>query len=123
MFHMGWFNFRLCDTLSKDIKNRIDLSTANLCVEGLDLLKQVAENDNIRILFIGQNSMSLLGEMHEKGIGTKPSRYLAADWHIKSARASHEYGHREAAIRSLESALNLVPDHPAGLELRAVIFR
>ena len=70
-----------------------------------------------------RGAMSMLGEMHRDEIGTRPSRYLAADWFIQSSRQRATNGDREGAIRALEEALSLVPEHPAGVELRAILLK
>lgn len=120
MHGMGWYFSQTCLHLEKQSPG---WGKSTICVESFLWLKQLSENNSLRSTYIGQSSMRMLGEMYEKGIGTNASRYLAADWYIKAARAINDYGRREDAIRALEAALTLVPDHPAGLELRTLILR
>lgn len=120
MFNFGWYRYQLCGTGKKQ---GIDVSSAPMCAQALDDLKAVAENPKISILFIAPASMSMLGEMYRDGIGTTPSRYLAADWFVKSAKQRNANGDREGAIRALEEVLNAVPEHPAAIELRATILK
>jgi TPR repeat protein len=119
MFNWGWYRHQLCSTGKKQ---GVDVSSAPMCAQALDDLKAVAENPKISILYIAPASMSILGEMYRDGIGTKPSRYLAADWFVKSAKQRNVNGDREGAIRAMEDALNVVPDYPAAIELRALIL-
>jgi TPR repeat protein len=67
--------------------------------------------------------MSMVGEMYRDGIGARPSRHLAADWFVKSAKQRNANGDREGAIRALEEAFNVAPDHPAAIELRASMLK
>lgn len=120
MFNYGWYRYQLCGTGKKQ---GIDVSSASMCAQAFDDLKAVAENTKISILFIAPASMSMLGEMYRDGIGTRPSRYLAADWFVKSAKQRNANGDREGAIRALEEALNAVPEHPAAIELRATLLK
>ena len=94
-----------------------------MCAQAIDDLKAVAENTKISILYISPASMSLLGEMYRDGIGARPSRYLAADWFVKSAKQRNANGDREGAIRALEEAFNVVPEYPAAIELRASMLK
>lgn len=120
MFNFGWYRYQFCGILKKQ---GTDVSSVPMCAQALDDLKAVAENPKIRILFIAPASMSMLGEMHRDGIGTRPSRFLAADWFVKSAKQRSANGDREGAIRALEDALNVVPEHPAAVELRATFLK
>lgn len=120
MFNWGWYRYQLCVTGKN---NGIDVAIAPVCTQALDDLKAVAENSKISILFISPASMSLLGEMYRDGIGTRSSRYLAADWFVKSAKQRQVNGDREGAIRALEEAFNVVPEFPAAIELRASILK
>lgn len=120
MFNWGWYRYQLCG-IGK--KQGIDVSSAPVCAQALGDLKAVAENTKISILYISPASMSMLGEMYRDGVGTKPSRYLAADWFVKSAKQRHTNGDREGAIRALEEALNSIPEYPDAIELRASMLR
>lgn len=120
MFNWGWYRYQLCVTGKN---NGIDVAIAPVCKQALDDLKAVAENSKISILFISPASMSLLGEMYRDGIGARSSRYLAADWFVKSAKQRQVNGDREGAIRALEEAFNAVPEFPAAIELRASILK
>ena len=120
LFNWGWYRHQLCG-IGK--KNGVDTSSAPFCTQALDDLKAVAENSKISILYISPASMSTLGEMYRDGIGTKPSRYLAADWFVKSAKQRNANGDREGAIRALEEALSVAPDYPAAIELRASMLK
>jgi hypothetical protein len=120
MYNFGWYRFQICSTLKKQ---NTDVSNAPMCAQALDDIKAVAENIKISTLFIAPDSMSMLGEMYRDGIGTKPSRFLAADWFVKAAKQKSTNGDREGAIRSLEDAVNIVPDLPAAIELRATLLK
>jgi hypothetical protein len=120
LFKWGWYRYQLCG-IGK--KQGIDVSSSPMCAQALGDLKAVAENTNIRTLYISPASMSMLGEMHRDGIGARPSRYLAADWFVRSARQRNANGDREGAIRALEEAFNVVPDHPAAIELRGSLLK
>lgn len=120
MFNYGWYRYQLCGTGKKQ---GIDVNRTPMCAQALDDLKAVAENTKISILFIAPASMSILGEIYRDGIGTRPSRYLAANWFVKSAKQRNANGDREGAIRALEEALNAVPEHPAAIELRATLLK
>jgi TPR repeat protein len=120
LFNWGWYRYYLC---GEGKKQGIDVSRAPLCTQALDDLKAVAENSKVSILYISPASMTILGEMYRDGIGIKPSRYLAADWFVKSAKQRNANGDREGAIRALEEALSVVPDYPAAIELRASMLK
>jgi len=49
--------------------------------------------------------------------------YIAADWYIKAGNQLRENGDRDAALRAMEKALNLVPDHPQAMRLREALLR
>jgi hypothetical protein len=120
MFNWGWYRYQICGTGKKQ---GINVSSAPMCAQALDDLKAVAENTKISILYISPASMSMLGEMYRDGIGARPSRYLAADWFVKSAKQRNANGDREGAIRALEEAFNVVPEYPAAIELRASMLK
>ena len=119
MFHWGWYNFGFC---SFGKKQGVDVSSAQMCVQAFDHLKAVAKNPKISISYIAPAAMSMLGEMYRDGIGAEPSRYLAAEWFVKSAKQRSVNGDREGAIRAMEDALNVVPDYPAAIEFRTLIL-
>ncbi len=120
MFNYGWYRYQLCSTYKN--KNA-DISSAPMCVEALNDLKAVAENPKISILFIAPASMSMLGEMYRDGIGTKSSRFLAAEWFVKSAKQRNLNDDREGAIRALEDALDVAPEYPAAIEFRETLLK
>jgi tetratricopeptide (TPR) repeat protein len=64
-----------------------------------------------------------IARMYENGFGVMPSKLVAAEWFVKSADQYHKQGARDDALTSLELALNLVPDHPAGLRLRSAMLK
>lgn len=120
MFNFGFYRYQICTIVKAQ---GMDASGAPMCTQAFDDIKAVAENEKIRIIYMSPASMSLLGEMYLNGIGTKPSRYLAADWYIKSAKQQEANGDREGSIRALEEALNIIPDHPVALQLRARLLK
>lgn len=119
-YYWSWYRYQLCIIIKKQ---GVDVIGAPMCAQALDDLKAVAENAKISILFIAPASMSILGEMYRDGIGTKPSRYLAAEWFVRSAKQRSANGDREGAIRALEDALNVAPEYPAAIELRALMLK
>jgi len=64
-----------------------------------------------------------IGTMYEKGWGVTKSNYLSAEWFIKAANKHISDGEREGALVSIEAALNVVPDHPAALRLKAQLLK
>ncbi|MDP3650484.1 MAG: hypothetical protein Q8R67_02260 [Rhodoferax sp.] len=120
MFNFGWYRNQFC-VITK--KQGIDVTTAPMCVEAVEDLRAVAENPKIASLFISPAAMTMLGEMHRDGIGTRLSRYLSADWFVKSAAQREKNGDRDGAIRAMEDALNVVPDHPTANELRTRLLK
>lgn len=120
MFNFGWYRNQICITAKKQ---GIDVVSAAMCVQAAEDLKAVAENPKIASLSIATAAMTMLAEMHRDGVGTRPSRYLSADWFVKSATQREKNGDREGAIRSMEEALNLVPDHPTATELRTRLLK
>lgn len=116
MFWRGWYQFQWCNEGGKiGLKN---LDAAPACVDAFELVKRVAENEKIKILWFTTAAMDLVGEMYEKGIGVRKSKYVAADWYIKAAKQKNQNQQREGALNSMEKALDLVPDHPGALTLR-----
>jgi TPR repeat protein len=120
MFNYGWYRYQTC-VFAK--RQGVDVVSAPMCTQAREDLKAVAENTKISILYIAPAAMSFLGEMHRDGIGTRPSRYLAADWFVQSAKQRIRNGDREGAIRAMEDALTAVSDHTAALELRAALLK
>jgi hypothetical protein len=121
LFNWGWLNFQICRNANRSVIK--DVSQSPICTQALKHLKAVADNPKIRVLYIAQKAMSILGDMHREGIGTQPSRFLSAEWYLRAAKAHSDYGDRESALRALEAALNTVPDYPAAIELRAQLLR
>jgi hypothetical protein len=63
-----------------------------------------------------------IGRLYEHGFGVTPSKLVAAEWYVKSADQHNKFKDRDNALTALESALNLVPDHPAGLRMRKAML-
>jgi hypothetical protein len=51
------------------------------------------------------------------------SKLVASEWYVKSADQYIKQKARDEALTAVESALNLVPDHPAALRLRKVMLK
>jgi tetratricopeptide (TPR) repeat protein len=64
-----------------------------------------------------------IGRLYEHGFGVTPSKLVAAEWYVKSADQHNKFKDRDNALTALESALNLVPDHPAGLRMRRAMLK
>lgn len=120
MFYYGWYRYQHCGTFNKE---GLDVSSALMCIKAFEDVKAVAQNEKIRVLFESTAAMSMLGEMYSEGIGTRQSKYLAADWFIKSARQQAANGNRDGAVRALEDALNVAPRHPGAIELQGELLR
>jgi TPR repeat protein len=71
---------------------------------------------------IGDASVNI-ARIYENGFGVTPSKLVAAEWYVKAANQHSMKNDREEALTAIESALNLVPDHPAGLRLRKQMLR
>ena len=120
MFYYGFYRYQIC-IMGK--KQGLDVSSAPMCTQAFEDIKTFAENEKIKILFMSPSSMSILGGMYSGGIGTKRSKYLAAEWFIKSAKQWEANGDRENAIRTLEDAMNEVPDYPEAIKLRKKLLK
>jgi tetratricopeptide (TPR) repeat protein len=64
-----------------------------------------------------------IARLYESGFGVTPSKLAAAEWYVKSADQYNRVKSRDEALTSVESALNLVPDHPAALRLRKAMLK
>ncbi len=64
-----------------------------------------------------------IARLYENGFGVTPSKLAAAEWYVKSADQYNKEKSRDEALTSVESALNLVPDHPAALRLRKAMLK
>ena len=64
-----------------------------------------------------------IGRLYENGFGVLPSKLVAAEWYVKSADQYNKEKNRDEALTSLESALNLVPDHPTAIRLRKAMLK
>lgn len=64
-----------------------------------------------------------IARVYENGFGVTRSKFVAAEWYVKSADQYNKQNSRDEALTALESALNLVPDHPSALRLRKVMLK
>ena len=64
-----------------------------------------------------------IARLYENGFGVTPSKLAAAEWYVKSADQYNKEKSRDEALTAVESALNLVPDHPAALRLRKAMLK
>jgi tetratricopeptide (TPR) repeat protein len=64
-----------------------------------------------------------IGKIYQNGLGVTPSKFVAAEWFVKSADQFNKEKSRDEALTALESALNLVPDHPGALRLRKAMLK
>jgi TPR repeat protein len=64
-----------------------------------------------------------VARLYENGFGVTPSKLAAAEWYVKSAEQYNKEKSRDEALTAVESALNLVVDHPAALRLRKTMLK
>lgn len=64
-----------------------------------------------------------IARLYQNGFGVTPSKLVAAEWYVKSANQYTKQNDRDEALTAVESALNLVPDHPAALRLRKTMLK
>jgi len=64
-----------------------------------------------------------IARLYENGFGVAPSKLAASEWYVKSAEQYNREKARDEALTAVESALNLVPDHPAALRLRNAMLK
>lgn len=64
-----------------------------------------------------------IARLYENGFGVTQSKLAAAEWYVKSAEQYNKEKSRDEALTAMESALNLVPDHPAALRLRKAMVK
>lgn len=64
-----------------------------------------------------------IARLYENGFGVTPSKLAAAEWYVKSAEQYNKEKSRDEALTAVESALNLVADHPAALRLRKAMLK
>ena len=64
-----------------------------------------------------------IARMYENGFGVTSSKLAAADWYVKSATQYNKGRSRDEALTAVESALNLVPDHPVALRIRKAMLK
>lgn len=64
-----------------------------------------------------------IARLYENGFGVTPSKLAAAEWYVKSAEQYNRDKSRDEALTAVESALNLVADHPAALRLRKAMLK
>lgn len=64
-----------------------------------------------------------IAKIYQNGLGVTPSKFVAADWYVKSADQYNKEKSRDEALTALESALNIVPDHPGALRLKKAMLK
>jgi tetratricopeptide (TPR) repeat protein len=64
-----------------------------------------------------------IARLYQNGFGVTPSKLVAAEWYVKAANQYTKQNDRDDALTAVESALNLVPDHPAALRLRKAMLK
>lgn len=64
-----------------------------------------------------------IARLYENGFGVTPSKLAAADWYVKAAEQYNREKSRDETLTAVESALNLVADHPAALRLRKALLK
>lgn len=104
-YYYGLYELQICVA----VKN-VD-TTHDICKSAMKSFK-VAVNDN------DPRVMRMIGLMYKDGLGVEASKYVAVDWLLKAAKEYRIENIREGALRALEEALNLLPDHPETLKFR-----
>jgi len=113
-FYFGLHEMQICMVLNE---NKELAHTSNkVCSDAIDSFKIAAEANDPR-------SMRAIGISFKEGLGVTTSKYVAAEWFVRSAKQYNVEHLRDNALSALEEALNLVPDHPSALELRKELIR
>lgn len=115
-FYFGIRNWKYCQVLQEIDKGQLGYKTADCWKESLDSFK-VASAAKIPAATFN------IARMYESGFGVITSKYVAANWYVKSADQYNKANLRDEALTSLEAALAMVPDHPAALRLRKVLLK
>ena len=115
-FYFAIRNWKYCQVLQNISKGQLSSST-------IDCWKQCL--DSFKVASAGQVPAATfnIARMYENGYGVIASKYVAADWYVKSAEQYNKANYRDEALTSLEAALTVVPDHPAALRLRKIMFK
>ena len=113
-FYFGLHEAQICMTLSKN--KQLAHGANKVCTDAIDSFK-IAEKAN------DPRAMEALGTIYKKGLGVKASKYVAAEWFVKSAKQYSVENSRDSALSTLEEALILVPDHPGALRLRKELLK
>lgn len=111
-FYHGINQAHICSVVSEvEQKN-----STPVCSDALESLKFSANKNDPR-------AMKALGRIYSQGLGVELSKYVAADWFVKAAKQYQSENSRERALGAMESALNLVPDHPGAIALRNQLLK
>lgn len=113
-FYFALTQIPICSRL---LENSETTNAGNrICGEAITSLKIAAKANDPR-------AMHAIGLMYKEGIGIQHSKYVAADWFIKSATQYDREGLRDNSLATVEEVLNLVPDHPKALNLKNKLLR
>jgi TPR repeat protein len=115
-FYFGIRSWKQCRGLEQLFKGQTVPEVADCWAKSLDSLKLASAAQVPAATFN-------IARMYENGFGVIASKYVAADWYVKSAEQYKNRGSRDEALTSLEAALAAVQDHPAALRLRKIMLR
>jgi len=108
-FYFGLFQLKICRA---HVKTRnLEPTTQKLCKESIDSFAVAVKGNDAR-------AMAILGKIYKEGLGVNPSKLVAADWFLKSAKQYQIENSREGALSAIEEAVNLVPDYHEALAFR-----
>jgi hypothetical protein len=115
-FYFGIRNWKYCQALRSLYKDQMANRAADCWSKSLE---------SFRVASAGQvpEAAFNIARMYENGFGVIASKYVAADWYVKSAEQYNKADSRDEALTSLEAALAAVPDHPAALRLRKIMLK
>ena len=115
-FYFGIRNWKFCQGLQRLDKGQLGNAVVDCWNKCLDSFKFASAAQVPAASFN-------IARMYENGFGVIPSKYVAADWYVKSAEQYNKAGSRDEALTSLEAALTAVSDHPAALRLRKAMLK
>jgi len=115
-FYNGVYRWRFCRALAAQNNAQAENLVTECWRNVMAGFKRAAEAN------VADASINV-ARMYANGFGVTASKFVAAEWYVKAAEQYNARKDRDEALTAVESALNLVPDHPGALRLRKAMVK